>query len=107
MFETIKLLIAIFLPMFFLSIVFAIIRKLWFMFRWWMGWRPNILDQSLVNECVELCSKSVLENTARHIEANHDYTMTELDREEYLEDTTKVFRAVIEDYIHRFSLKRA
>ncbi len=94
-------------PIFFVSLVLAIIRKSWFMLRWYMGWRPNILDQSLVNECVELCSKSVLDNTAREIEELHDYTMTESDKEEYLEETTKVFRAVIEDYIHRFSFYRA
>lgn len=95
------------LPIIFMSFVLAVIQKLWFMLRWRMGWRPNILDQSLVNECVELCSKSVLDTTARKTEEIHDYTMTESDKEEYLEETTKVFRAVVEDYIFRFSLKRA
>jgi hypothetical protein len=88
-----------------MSLVLALGSKLWFLIRWHlMGWRPAILDKALVDQCVEECSQSALDNAVRDAEEEHGYTMTEADKQSFRKTVAENFRKVIEIYIKRFSM---
>lgn len=88
-----------------MSLVLALGSKLWFLIRWHlMGWRPHILDQALVDQCVEECARSAVENDASDAAEHHSYTMSDAERQRHFKMVSENFRKVIEIYIKRFSM---
>ena len=87
------------------SLIHAIAARALFLLRWHMfGWRPDILDQELVDKCVEECADYSLNYVVKDSTENHGYTPTEDEKESYYALAKTSYRSVIENYIMQFSM---
>jgi hypothetical protein len=88
-----------------MSLLLSLGAKIWFLFRWHMlGWRPAILDKSLVEEAVEECAQNAVVNDARDALEVHGYEMNEDDKQHHYQRVSDAFRKVIEIYVKKFSM---
>lgn len=87
------------------SLIHAIAARALFLLRWHMfGWRPEILDQELVDKCVQECADLSLDYVVKDSTENHGYTPTDAEKESYHTLAKDSYRSVIENYIAQFSM---
>jgi len=88
-----------------MSLLLSLGSKLWFLFCWHlMGWRPAILDKSLIDETVEECAQNAVINDADEALEVHGYEMNEDEKQRHYQKVSAAFRKVIEIYAKKFSM---
>jgi hypothetical protein len=97
--------IGLFIGVLAMSLVLSLGSRLWFLFRWHvLGWRPAILDETLLNEAVQECARDAVATDARDAKELHGYEMSEDDKERHYQTVSTAFRRVIEHYVKKFSM---
>lgn len=87
------------------GLVIALGSKLWFLARWHLtGWRPDILDQTVVDMTVEECARDAVANDARDAEELHGYTMSDAEKQRHYQTVSAALRKVIEIYVKNLSM---